>query len=199
MLKAPKQQRILAPEGTHVARLVRLLHIGTIPEEYMGEQKEMNKVDFSFELLDETHVFKDGEEPKPFVVSKEFTLSMGEKANLRKFVEGMVGKSLGVDEANEFNVESMLGKACLITVKHKTSKKGSIYTDISTASPLMKGQVAKEAFNAPKLLTFTSWDAVYFDSLPEFIKDKIVSSKEYQAMHGKDESLDGIREENIPL
>lgn len=198
-LKAPKAVRILAPEGTHIARLVRLLHIGTIPEEYMGEQKEMNKVDFSFELLEETHVFKDGEEAKPFVVSKEFTLSMGEKANLRKFIEGMTGKAMKQEEANEFDVESLLGKSCLIVIKHKTSKAGNAYTDISTASPLMKGQVAKEAFNTPKLLTFTSWDQAYFESLPEFIKEKVVSSKEYQAQFGKYDSLDEIKPEDVPF
>ena len=108
MLKAPKTQRILPPEGTHIARCVRIIHIGTIKEEYMGEMKDMNKIDLTFELVDETYLFKEGEDAKPFVVSKEYTLSMGEKANLRKLVEGIIGKSMVQGEADMFDIESLL-------------------------------------------------------------------------------------------
>lgn len=183
-LVAPKTQRILPPEGTHIARLVRIIHIGTIMEPYMGVETEMNKLDFLFELVDELHVFKEGEEAKPFVVSREFTLSMGEKANLRKFVEGVIGKSMVQGEADLFDVESLLNKACLITIKHKTSKSGNIRAEVTTASPLMKGQKAKEPFNQPKLLTYTSWDQKYFESLPEFMRKKIQGSKEYNSLMG---------------
>ena len=184
MLIAPKAKRILPPEGTHLARLVRILHLGTIQEEYMGEMKEMNKVDFMFELVDELHTFKEGDEPKPFVISKELTLSMGEKANLRKLIEGITGKSMVQGEADGFDIESLLNKPCLITVKYKTSKAGNERAEITTASPLMKGQTAKEPYNAPKLLSFTSWDEAYLESLPEFLQDKIMSSKEYKNMKG---------------
>lgn len=183
-LIAPKAVRILPPEGTHIARLIRILHIGTIFEEYMGEEKEMNKIDFTFELPEETRVFKDGEDAKPFVISKEYTFSMGEKANLRKLVEGIVGKSMVQGEADLFDVEGLLNSTCLITIKHKISKAGNPRAEIASASPLMKGQEAKGAFNEPKLLTYTSWDEAYFESLPEFIQEKITNSAEYKAMKG---------------
>jgi hypothetical protein len=187
MLTAPKVQRPLPPEGTHIARCVRIIHLGTILEEYMGEQKEMNKIDITFELSEALHTFKDGDDPKPFVVSKEFTLSMGEKANLRKLIEGIIGTSLTQGEADAFDVESILDMPCLLSLKYKTSKAGNVRVEIASASPLMKGQEAKKPYNQPKLLTFSKWDEDYFDSLPDFLKEKISSSPEFADMkHSKD-------------
>lgn len=182
MLTAPKVKRTLAPEGTHIARCIRLIHIGTVPSEYMGQAIEQNKIELMFELVDELHVFKEGEDAKPFVVSREFTLSMGEKSNLRKFVEGVTGKSIGDEESSTFDVESLVNKSCLVTIKYKTSKTGNQRAEISSASPLMKGQVCKDPYNEPKMLTYASWDEGYFESLPDYIKEKIASSVEYRAM-----------------
>lgn len=142
----------------------------------------MNKVEIMFELINKLHTFKEGDEPKPFVITQEYTLSMGEKANLRKIIEGVLGKSFTNDEANHFDVESLLGQACLINIKHKVSKAGNERAEIASASPLMEGQDAKEPFNVPKLLTFQKWDEEFFDSLPDFIKEKITSSAEYEWM-----------------
>lgn len=183
-LLAPKVKRILPPTGTHIARCIRLLHIGTIEEEYMGDMKEQNKLNVTFELVDELHSFKDGEEKKPFVLSQDYTLSLGLKSNLRKIVEGMIGRALEQGEESTFDVESLLNKECLITIKHKTSKAGNERAEIASTSPLMKGQKAKEAFNKPKLLSYTSWDETYFESLPEFMQEKIAGSKEYKALKG---------------
>lgn len=181
-LIAPKPKRVLPPEGTHIATCVRIIHIGTVSEEYMGEEKLMNKVELMFELPDELHVFKEGDDAKPFVIAQKYTLSMGEKANLRKIVEGMIGTTLTQEETSSFDIESLLGKACLITIKYKTSKAGNQRAEIATASPLMKGQSAKTPFNIPKLLTYEKWDEDYFEGLPEFMREEMASSQEYQWM-----------------
>lgn len=198
-LIAPRQaQRPIPPEGTHVARVTRIIHIGTIPDTYQGEEKESNKVDITWELLDETYVFKEGEDAKPFVVSQEYTLSMGEKANLRKIVEGMIGKKLQQDDADSFDITSLINQPCLLVVQHKTSKtSGNIYPVVVSASQLMKGQVAKEAFNSTEVLTYGDWSEEYFQSLPDFIKEKMMSSKEYKAM--KSYNPDGINPDDIPF
>ena len=72
--------------GNYVARCYSMIQIGTIPEEYKGEKKEANKVRLTFELPTETKVFKEENGEQPYVVSKEFTLSLHEKASLRKFL-----------------------------------------------------------------------------------------------------------------
>lgn len=188
MLTAPVPQRVLPPEGTTIARLIGIIHIGTYEDTYKGDPIITNKVRFTFELPNETHVFKEGEGAKPFSISQDYTLSMSSKANLRKFVQGIVG-NLTDEEANTFNIESLLGKACLITIAHRTTNKGSNYATITNASPLMKGMTCPPAVNELKMLTYDNWDEAYFNSLPDFIKDKMKTTVEYKKKQGSNPKI----------
>lgn len=197
-LQAPKNTSNFtpAPQGTHMARCYQLLQIGTIPEEYMGEMKELPKIRLMFELPEETKVFKEGDEPKPIVISQEYTLSMGQKANLRKLIEGMIGTTLSDGEASAFDVESLIGMPCLLNIKHNTSKKGTIYSVIASASPLMKSQKAPEQVSASKVLTYDNFDQETFNALPDFIKEKMKISSEYKEKFGL---VDDVKAEEIPF
>ncbi len=179
---APKQssnyEQIKA--GTHIARLYQILHIGTQDVEWQGQIKQQYKIRLSFEFPNQTKVFKEGEPAKPMVLSQEYTLSMGEKANLRKIVEGMIGTSLQEKEAESFDLEDLLGKACLVSVKHKESK-GKMYANIATTAPLMEGQVAPAQVNESRVIGFVNWNQEVFDKLPKFIQEKIQTSPEYQS------------------
>jgi hypothetical protein len=57
----------------------------------MGETKSSDKVRLTFELSNERKVIKEGEEARPYSVSREFGFSMHSKSKLRPFVEGMIG------------------------------------------------------------------------------------------------------------
>ena len=188
-LKAPQSNtpRILINEGTHIARCIELIHIGTVQGQYMGEQKIFNKIRLKFELPEETHVFKEGEEAKPLVISQEFTLSMGKKSNLRPIVEGIIGAGLTDEEAYNFDHEQLVGMACLVNIKHGKTAKGNEYAKIASTSGLMKGQSCKPPFNPMKILTYDKWDEEYFQKLPDFIKDTMKASAEYKILKGTNE------------
>ena len=47
----------------------------------------------------------------------------------------------------------------------------------------MKGMVCPPAINPVFVLSFDEWDVQKFESLPDFIKDKIKTSDEYKAMY----------------
>ena len=172
---------VLIPAGNHIARCIGMIEIGTIKEEtgiYAG--KESHKVRVTWETPHEQHDF--GKGFQPFTISKEFTLSMNEKATLRKMLESWRGKSFTEDEAKAFDITKLLKKPCMINVIHKTSGKGSQYADISSIATLPKGLEAPDQINPTTELSFDNWNTALFDSLPDFIKDKIKSSKEYLAM-----------------
>lgn len=171
------------PAGTYVARCYSMIHIGTVEENIMGENKWLNKVRITWELPTETKVFKEESGEQPFVISKEFTLSMNEKANLRKFLEGWRGKGFSEDEAKAFDITALLGKACMISVIHKTSKKGNLFAEISSCSALPKGLACPEQINKSLELNYTdNWSNVEYSKLPQFIKDKMSQSKEFKSM-----------------
>lgn len=192
----------LIPAGNHLARCYGMVEIGTIKEEtgiYAG--KEQHKVRITWETPHECHDF--GKGLQPFSISKEFTLSMNEKATLRKMLESWRGKSFTEDEAKRFDITKLLGVACMINVIHKTSSKGSTYADISSIATLPKGLECPELINERFELSFDNWNQIKFDSLPDFVKDKIKSSKEYKAMtmpgHSEMPQADSDSSDDLPF
>jgi len=174
-------KRELIPADTYVARCYSMVHIGTNEEVILGETKRMNKVRLTWELPNEKREF-DGVE-KPLVISKEYTLSMHEKSNLRKDLENWRGKGFSEDEAKAFDITKLLGVPCMLSVVHAVSKSGDKYNKIGSISKLMKGMECPEQFNQSFEFNYTdnfSDEAV--DKFPDFIKDKIKSSDEYREL-----------------
>jgi len=168
------------PAGTYAARCYSMIHIGTVVEDYMGESKEVNKVRITWELPTELKVFKEENGEQPYSVSKEFTLSMHEKANLRKFLESWRGKGFTDEEAKSFDVTKLLEKSCLISIIHKTSKQGNQYAVISSCSTLPKGMTCPDQVNPSFEFSWENFDQEKFDDLPDWLKDKMKTSNQYK-------------------
>ena len=64
-MKVPQQTKQQIEQGNYRATLYRIIYIGTTETEYKGERKSSFKVHLTWELNDETRVFKEGDEPKP--------------------------------------------------------------------------------------------------------------------------------------
>lgn len=174
---------ILVPSGTYAARCYSMVHIGTNEEEYMGKKKMLNKVRITWELPTELKVFKEENGEQPYSISKEFTLSMYEKANLRKFLESWRGKGFTEQEAKEFDISALIGVPCMLSVIHKVSKSsGKPYADISAVSTVPKGMDVPKQINESFEFSFENFDEKKLQSLPEFLRNKIYSSEEYKQL-----------------
>lgn len=167
------------PSGTHVARCYQMIEIGTITEPYLGEMKTTKKVRIGWELPLETKEFKQGEGEKPFVMSKDFTLSMHEKATLRKFLESWRGKAFTEAEAKSFDVTKLIGAPCMISVIEE-SKDGKNYSKISNISSLPKGMTCPPQVNDTFILSYDNFDVEAYNTLPKFIKEKMEKSVEFK-------------------
>lgn len=170
--------------GMYVARCVQMIQIGTVTEMIQGKEKTLHKVRFGFEFPTELKVFKEENGEQPFFLSKEYTLSMHEKATLRLHLETWRGKKFTEEESKSFDVTRLLKVPCMINVVHKVSDKtGKTFAEIGSISPLMKGMVCPEQINKTSLLCYDEFDHELFETLPDFLKDKIRKSSEYQAMN----------------
>ena len=167
--------------GVYPARCYSMIHMGTIKESFNGEDKLMNKVRLTFELPTEMEVFKEENGPQPKVLSKEFTLSLSDKANLLAFLNSWRGKALTDDERKSFDITVLVGATCMLTISHKTSKQGKTYAEISGIGKLMKGMVIDEQINPSVIFSVNSFNPELFDKFPDFLKEKIQSSVEFQA------------------
>lgn len=170
------------PAGTYAARCYQMIHIGTVEETILGTTKKLNKVRITWELPTELKVFKEENGEQPHVISKEFTLSMNEKSTLRKFLEGWRGKAFTEKEAEAFDITVLLGKPCMLSVIHKDSKTGNTYAEISSVTSVPKGMTVPDQINPSKELNYDKFDHDFFETLPDFIKDKMVQSDEYKFM-----------------
>ena len=191
--------------GTYTARCYSMINIGTITEDVMGQKKEMNKVRLTFELPTEMKVFKEENGEQPQVIGKDFTLSMHEKAGLRKFLSSWRGKAFTDEEAKAFDITKLLGVACTLGITHKFSKTGKTYAEISSVSTLMKGMAIADQINPSFEFSVAEFDQAKFDALPQFIRDKVITSREYLAMQGtpKPEAINAEslapQEEDMPF
>lgn len=175
--------RELIPAGNYMARCYQMLHIGTVMENFQGENKLQNKVRIGWELPTEQKVFKEENGEQPLVISKEYSLSMNEKANLRKMLASWRGKDFSEDEAKEFDITKLIGVPCMLNIIHKPSKDGTkTYEEIGSISPMPKGMVCPLQINGNKVLQYDDFDHELYNSLPDFIKDKIKTSIEFTAL-----------------
>lgn len=177
-------ERTLAPAGTFVARCYKMIHIGTIQDEYNGESRWVNKVLIEWELPTEMKVFSQEKGEQPISVSKEFALSMHAKSTLRAFLTSWRGKGFTEEEAIGFDVSRLVGVPCQLSIIHEPRKNnpGEFFAKISSVSALMKGFQAPAQVNPSFVFELDDFDQAKFDSLPDWIKAKIMTSKEYQAL-----------------
>lgn len=173
--------RELTPAGNHIARCYQMIEIGTVNEIIMGASKTLKKVRIGWELPNETREFKQGEGQKPFSVSKEYTLSMHEKANLRQDLKSWRGKDFTEDQAKSFDITALIGVPCMINIIH-VEKNGNTYANISGVTPMPKGVECPAQINNSFVLSYDEFDDTLFNSLPDFIKDKMKGSLEYAAL-----------------
>lgn len=170
------------PEGNYIARCISMVHIGEVMDTFQGESKLTNKVRITWELPTELKVFKEGEPERPYTIGKEFTLSLNEKATLRKFLESWRGKAFTDDEAKSFDVSKLLDVACMLNIIHKVSKTGKTYAEIASVAKMPKGVECPERYNKLQLFSYEPFEQWRFDELPEWLKDKVKQSIQYQAV-----------------
>lgn len=178
------QPKELIPSGNYIARCYQMLHIGTVRETIMGKEKFLNKVRIGWELPTELKVFDEKKGEQPRVISKEFTLSMYDKSNLRKMLASWRGKDFTEKEAESFDITKLLGVPCMLNIIHKPGKKdpSKTFEEIGSVSPLAKGVNCPDLINPTVVLQYDAFDYGIFENLPDFIKDKIKVSEEFKKM-----------------
>jgi hypothetical protein len=79
------------------------------------------------------------------VISKFYTVSLHEKAALRKDLETWRGRKFTEEELNGFDLEKLLGVNCQIQVVHNLSEDGRLFGNVQAIVPLGKGMTALRA------------------------------------------------------
>jgi len=163
------------PAGSFAARCYQIIDLGHQTFEWKGEAKVAPKVRITWEL---NEMMQDG---RPFSISREYTASIGDKANLRKDLEAWRGRPFSAEELRNFSLENVLGAPCLLGVVHKPSKDGSkTYANVGSIMALPKGMACPELVNPAVKFDIGEFDQDIFNSLSSYVQKKILMSKELE-------------------
>lgn len=174
------------PQGMHLARCYRVIDLGTQESSYLGTIKHLPKVMLQFEV----HGEDDGGNPivtakgEPMSISKNFTLSLGEMATLRKDLQTWRGREFTAEELRGFELKNVLGAWAMISVIKAMGNNGKEYTNIAailSVPPAIKKTGMPDGHNDLKMFSIDEPDMVLFDSFSNGLREKIQKSPEWQA------------------
>ena len=130
-----------APPGNHPAVLVALIDLGVQENEFNGEKKYQHRAFFCWELTSEKNT-----KGNNFIIGIYLTVSMGDKAKLRQWVDAWRGRK--TNDGEEFDISSLVGKKCLLSV---TESRG--YSKVNGVAQVPKGMAVPKPTH--QLTTFS--------------------------------------------
>lgn len=165
------------PVGTHLARLIRIIDLGTQAGEYNGKQTLRRQVVLVWELCNE--LMTEGEKAGlPFIVSRFYTASLNEQANLRKDLQNWRGRAFTKEELAGFNPKTLLDKVCMLTLTLTEAAK----VKVTGISGLPKGVAVPDRVNDLVYLSLEpdQFERKTFELLSDGYKRMIQLSPEWE-------------------
>lgn len=165
------------PAGTHIARCVRVIDLGTQKGEYQGKATYKRQVIIGWELPSE--LMAEGDfAGKPFTVGRFYTASLSEKANLRKDLANWRGRDFTDEELGGFAAKNILGKPCMLSLTMNDKNK----IRVTGVMALPKGTPVPEQVNPSVYFSLEpgEFTAASYEALSEGIRKIIALSPEYQ-------------------
>jgi hypothetical protein len=175
------------PPGCHFAICNMVVDLGVQETTYKGQSKSQHKVYLRWEVPDERVTYeKDGKEIEaPCSVGSMYTLSLSEKANLRKVLENWRGKPFTAEELRGFDITKVAGTCCQIMVQHEVAG-DKTYANITGVMGTSRDQKerARNAKSEVGVLVYSlaEHDAATYEKLPNWLKEKLAERVMPQAV-----------------
>lgn len=165
--------------GMHMAVCCAVIDLGLRKQVFKEQERISRKVLLMWELPDETFEDKDGN-TQPRTMSKQYTLSLHEKAGLTKMLQSWRGKPFTTEELKGFDLRQIVGKGCQLSVIHEQGKDGQTYANISAVVGIPKGTVVPQPTHTI-IYDLDEPDALdTINLLPDWIQKVIRESITYQ-------------------
>lgn len=174
------------PAGTYQAICYAVVDLGTQHSDFYGNDSP--KILVMWEIPEERIEIEGKSLPR--AISKRYTLSLSEKANLYKDLVSWRSKEFTEDELAGFDVKDILGANCILTVVNG-ERDGKKFANVSSVAHVMKGMDKKKPENP--MVSFNIEEEGIDNipaELPDWVKDLIKKSMEYKAIHHARNSSD---------
>lgn len=157
------------PEGSHLAVCDMFVDLGLQDGHFGAKHKiylrwQIPALRLKYE--------KDGVEHEgPMSIGAQYTLSLSEKSNLRPMLQSWRGKAFTPDELKKFDVTTVLGAPCMITVTHKPKPEGGVYANVGAVAKLPAGIPAPQLEGGVLIYDADNKDS--WDKLRPWLQEKI--------------------------
>ena len=171
------------PEGTYTAVCYGITDLGTHRNDTYD--KNEHKVLVQWEVPDVLiSVEHNGEMvDMPRAISRKYTMSLHEKASLRKDLEAWRGKRFTATELEGFDISVVAGAACLMGIVHEARHDGKgVYAAIASIMALPKGAARPKPINPVVVWEIPDGSNGQFEipsTFPTWIAEKVMESMEY--------------------
>lgn len=173
------------PPGSYIARCYLLVDMGEQLSDGKFGQSVQHKIRLGWEVFgeDETGapltVEYEGIQ-RQMTIGKTYTLSLNEKAGLRKDLTSWRGRDFTPEELEGFDITNILNVYCMLNIT-TSEKDGKTYTNISAITPLPSAlKNAKPApDHEPIMFNLDEPDWQVFEALPEWLAESIKKSPQY--------------------
>lgn len=175
-----------APAGSQPARCLYIIDIGTQTITWQGSTKQVKKMYIGFELVYTNEVFREGEAPRPFVVNKEYTQSLGDTSRLYKDLCSWLGRKMPKEEIDAgYDIKERITKPCAVNIIHSPNKQNSsiVYANVDAIMAPMAGMPELPPLrNVPFHFEIGMPNQFeVFKKIYGWIQKKIAASPEFQA------------------
>lgn len=174
------------PAGVHIGRCYSLIDLGTQLTSGQFGEKMQHKIRIGWELFGEDEEGKpltidvDGRE-MPMVISKNYTVSLHEKANLRKELAQWRGRDFTEEEAKAFDISKLVGAYCMVNVTTSETN-GKTYSNVAGLTPIPSALKNSKPEGVHAFVTFDldKPDMKVFGTFHTQLQDTIRKSPEWQ-------------------
>ena len=175
-----KSPPLLRP-GTYPARLSQWIDLGTHPSPFQAG-KSLRTCRLTFTLFIAPGLRSPQGEER--LVSKDFTLSLHERAGLRKFLESWRGQPMTAEDLSDFHPLKALEKPCLLSVTlTDPDAQGRRWPRITGILRMPHGMTPPPDLRMPaRHFSLEEPSRLIFQTLPTFLQTKIRTSREWAAL-----------------
>jgi hypothetical protein len=189
------------PEGPHPAICDMFVDLGLQESggKYAGKVQHKIYIRWQIPSL-RLEYEKDGVKHEgPMTIGNKYTLSLHEKAALRKTLQGWRGRAFTPEELKKFDVTTIVGKPCILSVSHSPKDGGGVYANVDSVMKVMDGMTVPPIEG--EALIYDADNMGSFEKLRPWLQD-LVKAQKLPAEADKANDPDGWRtdlDDDIPF
>lgn len=186
------------PPGAYIGRCYSVIDLGTQLTSGQYGEKMQHKIRIAWELFGDDEngnpltVNIDGTD-MPMTISKSYTVSLHEKAALRKDLAAWRGKDFTEEEARGFDVSKLIGAYCMVNATSSETN-GKVYTNVAGLTPLPGALKNAKPTPVHKNILFDldHPDMSLFEQFHEKLQEAIRRSPEWASFHKASSGFDDV-------